>query len=80
MAGFRGASSPQTWIRGPPCSCSPASYCESSRPITVASLPAARWAVTAGTGGVPGGHPRSRGLPAAQGLTGHHRGGRWLRG
>lgn len=41
----------------------------------VGSLPAARWAVTAGSGGVPGGHPHSRGLPAAQGLRGHEGGG-----
>ena len=29
---FQGASSPQARIRGPLCSCSPVSRCESSRP------------------------------------------------
>ena len=46
----------------------------------VGSLPAARWADTAGSGGIPGGHPRSRGLPTAQGLRGYEGGGRWLQG
>lgn len=39
-----------------------------------------RWAVTVGSEGVPGGHPRSRGLLAAQGLRGHQGGSRWLQG
>lgn len=77
MAGFRGASSPQARIKGPADAPQPPTV---SHHDPVASLPAARCAVTAGTEGVPGGHPRSRGLPAARGLRGHQGGGCWLRG